>query len=279
MPAPGVQPSEEHLLELLPGCRGYLAGVEPISARALASADVLEVISRNGVGVDNIDGEAARRAGIRVMTTPGANAQSVAELAIASIFALARSIPWSDARVKAGGWDREIGLELAGSTLGIVGCGEIGKRVAKFACAIGMRVLGYDPFPTSDFAPPGFEWMSFADLCRESSIITLHAPAAEAPLVNADTLELLCEGVFIVNTARAQLVDTDALLKALDSGKVAGYAVDAHDREPPQERRLVEHPRVIATPHVGGYTRASVGRAALHAARNLLAALGEHSDG
>lgn len=272
---PGEQPTEDELLQLLPGCVGYLAGVEPVTRKMLDAATSLVAISRNGVGVDNIDIDAAQEAGVKILTTPGANAEGVAELAIGLILALVRSIPWSDRTLKGGGWNRRIGVELDGMVLGVIGCGNVGRRVTELAIGLGMSVLGYDPKPAAGFGPAGFSWVDLDEVFEQSRVITLHSLAVGHPIVDAGALERIQPGAFLVNTARAGLVDVDAALDALDSGKLAGYAVDAYEEEPPADRRLVEHENVIATPHVGGYTKESSYRSAVGAVENLLAALGE----
>lgn len=273
MPAVGRQPTEQELLGVVPDCVGYLAGVEPITATVIGAAKQLRAISRNGVGIDTIDEKAAEAAGIRILTTPGANANGVAELAMAFVFALARAIPVSDRVIRAGGWERFRGVELHSATLGIVGCGSVGRLVAQAATGLGMRVVGYDPYPRADFGPEGFAWAGFDEVFRRSQFVTLHCPPSDAPIVTSHVLSLMPDSSYIVNTARAGLVEPDAVLAALESGKLAGYAADTHDTEPPTDRRLVNHERVIATPHIGGYTVESVDRAAVAAAENLLEAL------
>ncbi len=275
----GRQPTEDELLELLPGCAGYLAGVEPVTARVLEAAPGLIAISRNGIGVDSIDSETAERAGVRILTTPGANAEGVAELAIGLLLALVRSIPLLDRVIKDGGWNRRIGMELDGAVLGVIGCGNVGKRVSELALGLGMTVLGHDPYPTAAFHPAGFSWVAQDELLERSVLITLHSPATGKPTIDAPAIARMRAGTYLVNTARAGLVDSDALLEALDSGRIAGYAVDAYEQEPPTDRRIVEHSSVIATPHIGGYTEESVARAATGAAQNLLAALQEGNNG
>ena len=259
----GKQPAEAELLQLLPDCVGYLAGVEPISARVLDAAKQLKVIARNGTGVDNIDLAAAERLGIQVCRAEGANAQSVAELTIGLVFALARSLPFSDRGIKAGGWERRMGSELSGKTLGVVGCGRIGRIVAQLALGTGLRVVAYDVFPEPTFLPAGdFRFASLDEVLSQSDVISLHAPAASdgRPLLDAGAVAKLRPGVLVVNTARAGLVDAEAMLAALASGHVAGLALDVFDLEPPTDRRLAGHDRVIATPHIGSYTRESVDR-------------------
>jgi len=268
---PGKQPSEEELLTLLPDCVGYLAGVEKISAKVLEAAKNLRVISRNGTGIDNIDLEAAKRLNIRICRTEGANARGVAELTIALIFALVRAISFSDAHLKGQEWQRRKGVELENRTLGLIGCGEIGKLVALMTTDIGMKVVAFDCHPESSFSPNNFSWVALEDLYRQSDIISLHLPALEKPLIDKETIAKMKEGVYLINTARASLLDEDAVLQALESGHIAGVAVDAFIQEPPLDYRLVRHDRVIATPHIGGFTNESVDRAVAMAVDNLLA--------
>jgi D-3-phosphoglycerate dehydrogenase len=277
-PWPGRQPTEAELLELLPGCIGYIAGVEPVTAAVIGAARNLVALSRNGTGTDSIDMQAARSAGIRILTAPGANSNGVAELTVALILALARAVPASDRSLKAGDWKRTIGFEIDGATLGVVGCGNVGRAVATRALALGMKVLGSDPYP-GEFSAQGFHWVSMDELLAESRVVSLHCPASANPLIDERALSAMPEGSCLVNTARASLVDSEAVLAALESGALGGYAVDAYDTEPPSDRRLVEHDRVIATPHIGGYTVESVNRAAYAATENLLAALRESGNG
>ena len=282
VPGPaGRMPTAAELTELLPGCVGYLAGVEEISEQVLAAAPELRAISRNGVGVDAIDREAADRRGVRVLTTPGANAQGVAELAIGFVFAAARGIVAADRAVKAGEWRRTRGLELAGRTLGVIGAGNIGRRVLAMSRCLGMESLAYDPIAVEDPAVrealerDGHRAVELADLAGRSDVVSLHAPAQGRPLVDAEFLARVRPGLILVNTARAALVETEAVLEALADGRVGLYATDVFESEPPVDRRLADHPNVIATAHVGGYTAESVDRATEAAVRNLITALGE----
>jgi phosphoglycerate dehydrogenase-like enzyme len=269
---PGVQPDEEELLRLLPGCVAYLAGVEKVSARVLETVQGLRVISRNGTGADNIDLEAARRLNITVCVARGANANGVAELTIALIFALVRAIPFSDAKMKCEQWERREGIELAGRTLGLIGCGAIGRTVAMLGSAIGLRVVAFDPRLDLSFAPANFCWVSLDEVYGRSDVVSLHcpAPADGKPIINRGAIAKMKKGVYLVNTARAALLDEDAVLEALASGQIAGAAVDVFAKEPPEDYRLVQHHRVIATPHVGGYTSESVLRATQEAVDNIL---------
>jgi len=270
---PGKSPDEAELLALLPGCGGYLAGVEKVSARVLEAAKGLKVIGRNGAGIDNVDLDAARRRGIEVRPAPGANARGVAELTLALVFALLRWIPWSDGQLKRQSWARRQGLEVAGRTLGLVGCGIIGRIVVELATAVGLRTMAYKRHPAPSFAPAHFRWVSPEELYAGSQVISLHCPAGPKPVIDREVLARMKKGAFLVNTARAGGVDEQAVLEALDSGQLAGYAVDVFAQEPPKDWKLAGHEKVIATPHVGGYTEESVSRATEDAVRNILEVL------
>jgi phosphoglycerate dehydrogenase-like enzyme len=269
----GSMPPEDELIRLLPGCVGYLAGVEPITATVLDSAFDLKVISRNGTGINNIDIQAAQRLGIEIKRAEGSNARGVAELTIGTIVALIRSIPFSDAQMKNGFWQRRKGLELHGRTLGLIGCGRIGQMVCQMALAFGMNVMAFDAFPDQNFAPsPRFRFTKLENIFSGSDIISFHCPEQEEgrPILDRDSIQFLKSGVFIVNTARASLVDEAGALEGLIEGRIAGLALDVYEREPPDKGALIAHDRVIATPHIGGYTAESVSRATLAAVRNLL---------
>ena len=272
-PDPGRMPSAERLAKTIPGCVGWLAGVEPITESTLEQAVGLKVISRNGSGIDNIALHAAERLEITVKRTIGANARGVAELAIGLMLCGIRHVSWSDGLLSAGIWKRRIGIEVAGRRLGVIGCGAIGRTVADLALGIGMTVTGHDPFVANALRSDRFRYGSIADLLASADVITLHCPLLERPLIDADFLARAREGVVIINTARAELVDTDAMLSALNAGKVSCYATDVHHREPPEPGPLLRHDRVIVTPHIGGFTRESVERASIEAAANLLAVL------
>jgi D-3-phosphoglycerate dehydrogenase len=266
----GATPTPDQLAALLEGCEGWIAGVEPISAATLAGAPALRVISRNGTGLDSIDLAAAERQGVAVLAARGANAQGVAELALTLTLAALRQVPWSAADLRAGRWSRQPARELAELTVGVVGLGAIGVRVAQAFTALGAAVVGHDPV-----APAGeVTRLDLPALVEVSDVVTLHCPPTPgAPLVDAALLGRARPGAVLVNTARASLVDDDAVLAALESGALSAYAVDAFETEPPEPSPLLRHPRTIATPHLGAFTTASVSRATSAAVANLLAAL------
>jgi phosphoglycerate dehydrogenase-like enzyme len=201
----------------------------------------------------------------------------VAELVVAMMFGLARSVPFSDRQLKSKRWERRRGIELAGRTLGLVGCGQIGRIVAELAVGIGMEVRAYDVKPDGAFAPsPRFRYADFDDVLGSADFLSLHCPPPPdgRPLLSAARLAQLKPEAYVINTARAGLIDAAALIEALEAGRLAGAAVDVYEIEPPLDDPLVRHDRVIATPHVGGYTSESVGRAMQAAVSNLL----EHLD-
>lgn len=272
-PSPGKTPSEDDLLRSVPGCVGWLAGVEPISPAVLAAAKGLRVISRNGTGVDNIDLAVAGEHGIRVERAMGANARGVAELAVTLMLSAFRSVPWSDANLRRGDWQRRIGIEAQGRTLAVIGCGAIGREVADLALGLGMWVIGYDSFPSNSFARPGFHFAPLEEALTKADAISLHCPPGGAPILDAAMIGRLRRGVVVVNTARAELIDDAAMLAALESGHVAGLATDVFRTEPPEPSALLTHPRVIQTPHAGGFTEESVERATRVAVENLLKVL------
>jgi D-3-phosphoglycerate dehydrogenase len=262
IPWPGRQPEEDELITAIAGCSGYVAGVEKITRKVLEAGTDLEIISRNGVGIDNIDMEAAQELHIKVSPTPGANAEGVAELTIGLVLDLLRSITYSHNVVKAGGWERSKGRELKSCTLGLIGCGEIGKRTAKMATALGMSVIGFDVYEQEELkALDGFTYASLDHMYEHADIISLHCPPAGKPLLERTAMKKMKDGVLVINTSRSTLVDEDDMLSALDSKKVAAYAVDAFDKEPPALTPLLLHDRVVLTPHIGGFTQESIGRA------------------
>ncbi|SDA61789.1 phosphoglycerate dehydrogenase [Sinorhizobium sp. NFACC03] len=269
-PAPGKTPSEEDLLRAIPGCVGWLAGVEPISVRVLDAAKDLRVISRNGTGVDNIDLREAEARGITVERAMGANARGVAELAVGLLLSSYRHIPWSHQHLSKGEWRRRIGQEVKGRTLSVIGCGAIGREVVSMALGLGMEVIGYDPFPNNSFAPSGFRFAELDEALVSADAVSFHCPPGEQAILDGAMLSRMKTGVIIVNTARAELIVDTAMLAALDSGQVSTLATDVFHSEPPESSSLLSHERVILTPHAGGFTEESVDRATSVAVDNLL---------
>jgi D-3-phosphoglycerate dehydrogenase / 2-oxoglutarate reductase len=270
---PGKTPSEDELISLVPDCVGWLAGVEPVSERVIAAASRLRVISRNGVGTDNLPIPVLQARGIAVAIAEGANSMGVAELAIGLMFSALRAIPQADAGIKQGAWPRRRGIEIHGRTVGVVGCGAIGREVARMAAGLGANVVGFDPAePELGLSPERFRFASLDALLSASDVVTLHCPMPRsgAALIDAKALAGMKAEAVLINTARAGLVNETALKSALDEGRLFAYATDVFSEEPPKERAIADHPRVIATSHIGGFTEESVDRATSIAAANIL---------
>ncbi|MEO8099503.1 MAG: hydroxyacid dehydrogenase [Acidobacteriota bacterium] len=231
-----------------------------VDAAVLAQAPQLKVIGRAGVGVDNVDLAAAAAAGVVVMNTPGGNAVAVAEHTLGLMLAMARSIPQASASTKSGKWEKKIfqGSELRGKTLGIVGLGAIGREVAKRARAFAMTLIAYDPFVSAETAEAaGVKLVNLSTLYAESDYITLHVAITPDTLgmLNDSAFAQMKRGVRLVNCARGELIDGSALVRAIESGKVAGAALDVFETEPPAAGdALLALAAVFATPHIGGAT-------------------------
>ena len=262
--------SSSQLAALLPGVDGTIAGLDAIDAAALAAADGLRIVARYGVGVDNVDLAAAAARGIVVTNTPGANARSVAELAVALLLLLARPVARAAAETRAGGWPRLPGLSLAGKTVGLIGFGAIGRQTARLLAGFDCRLLAYDPLLNEATAAAlGVRAAGLDELLATSDFVSLHAPVTPATrgMVDAAFLARMKPGAALVNTARGELVDEAALLDALANGRLRGAALDAFAAEPPGgDNPLLALPNVIATPHMGAHTdgaTTAMGRMAL----------------
>ncbi len=248
-----------------------------VTAELLRAAKRLKVVGRAGIGVDNVDVAAATEHGILVVNAPTANLMSATEHTFALLLAVARRVPEADASTKAGGWDRKLtGIELQGKTLGVIGFGRIGQRVAARARGFEMKVVAYDPY----FDPAAarrleVEMLPLDELLRRSNAITVHTPLTDQTrhLLDAARLALLPRGALVINCGRGGVIDEAALLAALEAGALGGAGLDVFAEEPPADRRLVRHPRVVATPHLGAQTREAQERTSTETAEMVLAAL------
>jgi D-3-phosphoglycerate dehydrogenase len=257
-----------------------------VDEELMTNALRLKVIGRFGVGVDNVDLEAARRRRIRVVYTPGANADAVAEHTLALLLALAKRLRfWHDALVRGDYHLRwtERSVQLQGKTLGIIGFGHVGRAVARRAQAFGMRLLVFDPLVSAEtMASFGAERVNLDDLLRESDFVTLHVPLTNETrhLINRERLALMKAGSFLVNTARGEVCDLDALYEALQSGQLAGVALDVFPDEPPDvSHPIFRHPNFLGTPHVAAHTPETLEHMALVVAEQVLKVLrGEEPD-
>ncbi len=235
-----------------------------VTKPVIENANGLKLIVRGGVGVDNIDVKFAEEKHVKVMNTPGASSDSVAELALGLMFAVSRQIPQADASMKACKFEKKAyagGVELAGKTLGIIGMGRIGASLARMATALGMKVIGHDRFPETA-RTRNVPLMTKPELLPQCDFISLHIPYDKMAGAELATPEfaLMKDGVILINCARGGVVDEDALLAALNSGKVRGAGIDVWVGEPNPRRDLVEHPKVVALPHIGAATGEAQGR-------------------
>lgn len=265
--APNVEPvvmpdlSPEQVKAELQNVDGIIIrGKTKLTADVLAGQKRLKVIVRAGVGTDNIDSDAATKGGILVMNTPTGNTTSTAEHAFAMMMALSRNIGPASASMKDGKWEKSLfqGSQLSGKTLAVVGLGRIGLTVAQRAVAFEMRVVGYDPFFSADKAKEyGIEYVeNVDDLVKGCDYVTVHTPLIDATrgIINAKRLAMMNKGARVINCARGGIVDEADLADAIDSGHIAGAALDVFTQEPPVDRRLVDMPQVLTTPHLGAST-------------------------
>jgi D-3-phosphoglycerate dehydrogenase len=263
--------------ELLPGCDGYIAGLDTIDRAALESAGRLRVIARYGVGVDRVDLEAAREKGIVVTNTPGANSASVAELAIGLMLSLARMIPVANQGTKAGQQPRIQGVSLEGKIVGLLGLGAIGRRVASRLQGFDCTILAYDPLvDAAEAQVVGAVLCPQEEVIARSDFLSLHVPLLPETrgMVDASFLGRMKPGAFLINTARGEVIDEAALLAALQSGHLRGAALDVFAQEPPdRENSLLALPQVIATPHMGAHTDGATNAMGWAALRDCLAVL------
>jgi D-3-phosphoglycerate dehydrogenase len=274
----GKTPSEDDVVAL---CRRHdpvaiIVRYSRVGAAAMDAAPSLKVISKHGSGTDTIDRQAAEARGIRVLAAVGANAAAVAEHAMALLLACAKSIAAQNARMHAGHWDKAThkSIELEGRTVGVVGLGAIGLRFARIADAMGMRVLGFDPFAKD--LPAHVERVELDAIWREADAISLHCPltADNARMLNARSLAACKTGVIVVNTARGGLIDEAALLDAIRAGKVAGAGLDCFAVEPMTAPHPFHgEPRITLSPHIGGVTSDAYVKMGVAAANNALAVL------
>ena len=264
--------SPEELPKVLPAYDGMVVRSRTKVRQALIDVcPHLKVIVRGGVGLDTIDADYAHSKGITVMNTPKASSASVAELTIAYMFALARSIIQATASLKAEKWEKKNfeGDELGGKTLGLVGIGNIGGEVARRAAALGMTVIAYDPFIKS---AAGVQMVNLDELLTRSDYISLHLPLTNEShnMIGKAQIARMKNGVRMINCARVGIIDEDALYKALKSGKVAGAALDVYAQEPPSDFKLLKLDNVIGSPHIGAATHEAQGRVGAEVAEKLI---------
>jgi D-3-phosphoglycerate dehydrogenase len=269
----GRKLNEEEVAQLVRDVDGVIAGTEPLTAAVLEQAGRLRVISRVGVGMDNVDLVAAERLDIAVCNTPDAVTDAAAELALGGILSVLRHLHEMDAEMRAGRWTRKMGSLLRGKTVGIVGLGRIGRRIATLLSPFEGRLLAHDLVPPEDWATGhGVELVTLGELLAESDVVTLHVSGAGesgGPLIGSGELAAMKASAVLVNAARGGLVDEEALREALTSGGIAGAHVDVYGQEP-YEGPLREVPNVLLTPHAGSFAQEARALMEQEAVSNLL---------
>jgi len=249
-----------------------------VTSELISAAKNLKAVIRAGVGLDNIDREAAKERGIKILNTPEAPTQSVAELTIGLILDLSRNICSANASIKAGNWEKGglRGTELSGKTFGIIGFGRVGKIVSELALAFGLKILAYDPYASEEeMQKASVKSSELGELLSESDIISLHAPLTEETrnLIGENEFSQMKDGVLIVNAARAELLDEEAFYSAIESGKIGRAALDVYWGKKPSEKLLAFGDRVLLTPHLGSSTieaRERIGKLLVERVKDLV---------
>ncbi|MDE7041713.1 MAG: phosphoglycerate dehydrogenase [Oscillospiraceae bacterium] len=270
--------TEDEVIQRLQGYDGVILGLEPMSERVMHACPQLKVVSRFGVGMDNVDVKAAGELGVKVYNTPGANANAVADYAFGMMLDLARSISVANRDVKRGEWNKYTGYPVWGAALGIIGLGAIGKGMARRAKGFNMRVLAYDVYWDEAFmAEYGVEKASLDEIYDQADFITLHTALTEETrnMISTEQLKRMKNTAFLINCARGGLVDEDALADALRTGEIAGVGIDAFCDEPPTGSPLLEMDCVIAAPHIAGSSIDGINTMARMSAQNCIKGLQE----
>jgi D-3-phosphoglycerate dehydrogenase len=261
---------EAELVKTIPGFNAVVVrSATRITRKVIDAAAGLEMIVRAGIGLDNVDAAAAKEKGIKVANTPAATTISVAEITMGLMLSAVRQLGRANLSLKQHKWEKKLfsGTELYGKTLGIIGAGRIGLAVAERALAFGMKVVAYDVIPVSTSLD--VKQVPLAELLAAADIITLHIPRQAKPILGQDEFRQMKAGAIVVNAARGGVVDEKALLEALNSGKVRAAAMDVYEKEPPEDFTLIDHPSVIAIPHIGAAAEEGQKRAGLEVVRIL----------
>jgi len=272
----GKKLSEDELVECGSDVDAMIVGIEKITDRVIQGGKKLKVVAKHGAGVDNIDMAAATLRKIVVTSAPGANSDAVADLTIGFFLALARKIPFADRSVKGGAWPRIVGGQVNQKTLGIIGFGQIGKKVARRALGFDMNVLVYDVYKDEEFAKKyGINYLSLDALLTQADFISIHVPLTPGTrnLIGPREFGLMKKDVCLVNIARGGVVDESALYDALKNDEIGGAALDVFSQEPPDKNPLLELDNLIATPHMGGYTQEALNETGMICVRNIIDAL------
>ena len=252
---------------------GIIIGIDDLNAQIIKQARNLKIISKYGVGVDNIDIKAATAQGIVVTNTPKANIDAVADLTFALMLALARRIPEANRETKAGNWKKFIGTSVWRKKLGVIGLGKIGRQVVKRAQGFEMEILCHDIIQEEEFARQfDIRYVDLETLLKESDYITIHAPLNDATrdMIGYKELEMINENAFLINTSRGGIINEKALYDALKNNEIKGAALDSYKEEPPENSPLMELENVIMTSHNGAYTKEAINNMGIQATQNLI---------
>ena len=265
--------TEDELIPFLEGCDGCVAGLDAYTRKVIEKTSALKVISRYGIGIDNVDLAAAKEKKITVCNTPGANSQAVADLTFALLLCAARKVAVLDHKTKEGQWPRSTGIELYGKTLGLLGLGAVGRAVAKRGSGFSMRILAYDPFINREYAKANsIVPSSFDAVIKEADFLCLHLPltAETRHIISGGVMQTMKKGAIIVNTARGGLIDEKAAYEVLKSGHLGGMGLDVYETEPPGASPLFTLENVVVTPHTAAHTIEATVAMASMAVQNLM---------
>ncbi len=266
---------EPALVATIPGFNAVVVrGATKVTRKAIEASTNLEIILRAGIGLDNVDAAAAKEKGIAVANTPAATTISVAEITMGLMLSAVRQLGRANLTMKEHKWEKKTfsGTELYGKTLGVIGGGRIGQAVAERALAFGMKVLVYDVLDVKTSLP--IRQVGLSELLADSDIVTLHIPKQPKYIIGRDEIAAMKNGAIIVNAARGGVVDEKALLDGLNSGKIGAAALDVFEKEPPVDFALIDHPNVVATPHIGAAAEEGQKRAGLEVVKILMERLG-----
>lgn len=269
--------NEDEFIEQLQDVDAVILSTEKLNKKVIDASPTLKMVSRYGVGLDNIDLEYCKEKGIPVTVTKGGNSNAVAEFAVTLMLAASKGIGSSSYYAKNGIWKKFNGLDLEGKTVGVVGLGAIGKTVVKRLQGFDVKVLAYDVYYDEEFVKEfNIQKATVDEIVRQSDVITLHAPATDdKPLIGKDEFEKMKKGVVLINTARAQLIDYDQLLKHLDDGTVFAAGLDVHKNEPEYDERFEEYDNVILTPHNAAITKEATDKTSMMAVNHVLEFFGK----
>lgn len=264
---------KEEMLKLIRDVDGIIIGIDELSAEIIEEANELKVISKYGIGLDNIDMNMVTNKKIVVTNTPTANVDAVADLTFGLILSLARRIPEANKKTKSGKWEKIIGKSIWKKTIGIIGLGKIGRQVVKRAQGFEMNILAFDIVKDKKFAQKyGIKYVNLEKLLQKSDYITIHIPLNDATrnMISYEELEKIKKEAFLINTSRGGIVDEEALYNALRNNKLRGAALDVYENEPLQETPLKELDNMIMTSHIGAYTEEAIENMGIQAAQNLI---------